>query len=79
MDEQRDTVVVHYTVTAAHLLPQQDGTAATGHVSVVSGMDKIHFTRWVEWVGRGWAIDNSRTVHILWLMLRPRILAAPSA
>lgn len=45
VDEDRDTVVAHYTVTAAHLLPQPGGTAATGHVSVVSGMDKIHFTR----------------------------------
>jgi hypothetical protein len=44
VDELRDTVVVQYNVTAAHLLPQ-DGSAATGHVSVVSGMDKIHFTK----------------------------------
>lgn len=44
VDEQRNTVVVQYTVTAAHLLPQHDGTEATGHVSEVTGMDKIHFT-----------------------------------
>jgi len=40
VDEQRDTAIVHYTVTAAHLLPQGE---ATGHVSVVSGMDRIKF------------------------------------
>jgi hypothetical protein len=45
VDELRDTVVVHYNVTAAHLLPQADGCEATGHVSVVSGMDKVHFTK----------------------------------
>jgi hypothetical protein len=46
VDTERDTVVVHYTVTAAHLLPQQPGLElATGHVSVVSGMDKLHFSK----------------------------------
>lgn len=45
VDDLKNTVVVHYTVTAAHLLPQADGsTEATGHVSVVSGMDKMQFT-----------------------------------
>lgn len=44
VDDLKDTVVVHYTVTAAHLLPQADGSEATGHVSVVSGMDKMKFT-----------------------------------
>jgi hypothetical protein len=45
VDDLKNTVVVHYTVTAAHLLPQADGSAeATGHVSVVSGMDKMQFT-----------------------------------
>lgn len=46
MDEERDTVVVHYTVTAAHLLPSREGAPATGHVSTVQGMDKIRFDRY---------------------------------
>lgn len=53
MDAARDTVVVHYTVTAAHLLPQPvapdaaPAAAPTGHVSVVGGMDKLRFNKCV--------------------------------
>lgn len=51
VDAARDTVVVHYTVTAAHLLPQPvapdaaPAAAPTGHVSVVGGMDKLRFNK----------------------------------
>lgn len=45
IDEERDTVVAHYTATAAHLLPSRDGVVATGCVSTVQGMDKFRFNR----------------------------------
>jgi hypothetical protein len=45
VDDVRNTVVVQYTVTAAQLLPQEAGAEPTGHVSVVSGMDRIMFDR----------------------------------
>jgi hypothetical protein len=45
VDEERDTVVAHYTATAAHLLPSRDGVPATGCVSTVQGMDKFRFNR----------------------------------
>lgn len=38
-------MVVHYTATAAHLLPSREGVPATGHVSTVQGMDKFRFDR----------------------------------